>query len=103
VDGDWNLARGLVRSYADTDKNALATIATALAVGESLTLGEAAHVMKCASANLLALAAAGAAEQLEAAPKSGDVAQMQVCAERLKIEVAKAIAYFKAWLDLHAP
>lgn len=72
ADGDFNFARGLVRSYADTAQDALATIATAFAVGESLTLGEVAHVMKGASANLFALAATAAAEQLEDAAKSGE-------------------------------
>jgi hypothetical protein len=52
---------------------------------------------------LFALAAASAAEQLEDAGRSGDVRQMQVCAEHLRTEVAKAAAYFKAWMELHEP
>jgi PAS domain S-box-containing protein len=103
VDSDWEFARGLVESFTDTANTVLATIATALASADSLALGEAAHVMKGASANLFALAAASAAEQLEAAAKSGDVAQMQACADSLKTEVAKAVGYLKAWIELNQP
>jgi two-component system sensor histidine kinase/response regulator len=103
VDGDWVFARGLVESYTDTANTVLATMATALAAGDSLALSEAAHVMKGASANLFALAAAGAAEQLESAAKSRDLGQMQIAAEELKTEVAKAVAYLKAWMELHEP
>jgi len=101
VDGDWVFARGLVESFTDTANAVLATIETALAAGDSLAVREAAHVMKGASANLFALAAAAAAEQLEDAAKSGDLGQMQIAAEKLKTEVAKAVAYFKAWMEVH--
>ena len=103
VDGDWVFARGLVESFTDTATASLVTISAVLESGDSLTLSEAAHVIKGASANLFETSAASAAEQLEDAAKSGDVARMHACAERLTTEVAKAVAYLKAWMELHEP
>ena len=103
VDGDWVFARGLICSYTESANASLATIAAVLESGDGLTLSEAAHVIKGASANLFATAAASAAEHLEAAAKSGDTAEMHAGAERLKTEVANAISYLKAWMELHEP
>ena len=103
VDGDWVFARGLIESFTESANASLATISAVLESGDSLTLSEAAHVMKGASANLFATAAAAAAEELEAAAKLGDTAQMQACAERLKAEIAKAVAYFQRWLEQNQP
>ncbi len=101
VDGDWVLARGLVESFAETADAALAIIGTAQVAGDCLALSEAAHVIKGASANLFAKAAAAEAGQLENAAKLRDVAEVERCAERLRIEVAKAAEYFRAWMEIN--
>jgi CheY-like chemotaxis protein len=103
VDGDWLFARGLVQSFTDTANAALATIGIAVAARDWLTLSEAAHVIKGAGANLFATAAAAEAGQLEDAAKLGDGWEIETCVERLRIEVAKAVEYFRAWMELNEP
>lgn len=65
VDGDWDFARGLVQSFADTTDEQLIAVATAMASGDSQALSKAAHAIKQASASLLATAAAVKAGRLE--------------------------------------
>jgi two-component system sensor histidine kinase/response regulator len=96
VDGDWDFARGLVESFADTGNAVLATVRTAVAAGDFLALSEAAHVIKGASANLFASAVVVEARRLEDAAKLGDVAEIMKSAERVSIEVAKAVEYLRA-------
>jgi HPt (histidine-containing phosphotransfer) domain-containing protein len=93
VDGDWDFARGLVESFADTANAVLATIRNAVAAGDYLALSEAAHVIKGASANLFATAVVVEARRLEDALKLGDVVEIKRCAERVSIEVGKAVEY----------
>jgi HPt (histidine-containing phosphotransfer) domain-containing protein len=103
VDGDWVFARGLVQSFTDTANAVLPTIGIAIAARDWLTLSEAAHVIKGAGANLFATAAAATAGQLEDAAKLRDVPEIERCAERLRIEVAKAAEYFRAWMEINEP
>jgi PAS domain S-box-containing protein len=102
VDGDWVFARGLVQSFADTARTGLATIETAVASGNWLTLSEATHVIKGASANLFATAAAAEASRLEDAAKFGNVVEITRCAETVRIEVAKAVELLRAWIETNA-
>ena len=83
VDGDWEFARGLIESYAESTNASLATIAAVLESGDALTLSEAAHDhQRCERQNLFAIAAtANAAEQIEDAAKSADIAR-HVCMRR---------------------
>jgi CheY-like chemotaxis protein/HPt (histidine-containing phosphotransfer) domain-containing protein len=103
VDGDWAFARGLVQSFADTAESGLATIGTAVAAGNWLTLSEAAHVIKGASANLFASTLVVEAGRLEDAARSGNVAEIEGSAERVRIEVARAVKYFRAWTAINEP
>jgi HPt (histidine-containing phosphotransfer) domain-containing protein len=98
VDRVWDLARGLVQSFADTANAVLATIRTAVAAGDFLALSEAAHVIKGASANLFASAVVVEARRLEEAAKLRDVVEIKMCAERASIEVGKAVEYFRTWM-----
>jgi len=98
VDGDWEFARGLVQSFADTTGEQLVVIETAIASVDFLALSEAAHAIKGASANLFATAAAVEAGQLEGAAKLGNLWEMKRCAERLRIEVGEAVEYLRAWM-----
>jgi two-component system sensor histidine kinase/response regulator len=95
VDGDLDFARGLAESFVDTANAVLATIRTAVAAGDFLALSEAAHVIKGASANLFASAVVVEAGRLEVAAKLGDVVEIKKCAERVSIEVGKAVEYFR--------
>jgi PAS domain S-box-containing protein len=103
VDSDWAFARGLVESFAETADAMLATIGTALAVEDCPALSEAAHTIKGASANLFATAAAVEAGRLEEAAKLGNVAEIEKCVVRVRIEVARAGEYFRAWIEINEP
>jgi CheY-like chemotaxis protein len=98
IDGEWDFARGLVESFADTANTVLATIRTAVAAEDFLALCEAAHVIKGASANLFASAVVVEVRRLEDAAKLGDVGEIKRCVERVSIEVGKAVEYFRAWM-----
>ena len=99
VDSDWDFTRGLVESFADTANSVLATIRTAVAAGDLLSLIDAAHIIKAASANLFASAVIFEARRLEDAAKVGDVVEIKRCAERVSIEVGKAVEYFRSWME----
>jgi HPt (histidine-containing phosphotransfer) domain-containing protein len=87
-----------VESFADTAKAVLATIGTTQAAGDWLALSEAAHVIKGASANLFASAVVVEVGRLEDAAKLGDVVEIKKCAERVSIEVGKAIEHLRTWI-----
>jgi len=103
AEGDWALARGLVKSFADTTDQQLIIIAEAMESGDFPSLREAAHAIKGASAILFATAAAVEAGRLEDAAKSGNLAEVERCAERVRTEVANAAEYFRAWMELNEP
>jgi CheY-like chemotaxis protein/HPt (histidine-containing phosphotransfer) domain-containing protein len=72
MDGDQELARELVDLFIESGDETLVAILNALGANDFAAVGEQAHSLKGASANLRATAAAQAAARLEAAAKAGD-------------------------------
>ena len=70
-------------------------ILNALGANDFAAVGEQAHSLKGASANLRATAAAQAAARLEAAAKAGDAPQIDSAATELKTEVTRTIDYLR--------
>jgi two-component system, sensor histidine kinase and response regulator len=96
MDGDESLARELVDLFIASGDETLAAIVAALGMRDYATVGEQAHSLKGASANLRATAAAQAAAQLEAAARSGDGAEVTTLAGALRSEVTRTIDYLRA-------
>jgi HPt (histidine-containing phosphotransfer) domain-containing protein len=95
MDGDESLARELVDLFIESGDESLAAILDALGMHDYAAVGEQAHSLKGASANLRATATAQAAARLEAAAKAGDVPQIDTAASALKSEVTRTIAYLR--------
>ncbi len=95
MDGDETLARELVDLFIESGDETLAAILNALGSNDYARVGEQAHSLKGASANLRATATAQAAARLEAAARSGDVPQIDTLATALKTEVARTIDYLR--------
>jgi CheY-like chemotaxis protein len=95
MDGDETLARELVDLFIESGDESLAAIISALGMRDYAAVGEQAHSLKGASANLRATATASAAAKLEAAAKSGDTPQIDTLATALKSEVTRTIEYLR--------
>ncbi|MEP7245245.1 MAG: response regulator [Gammaproteobacteria bacterium] len=95
MDGDELLARELVDLFIESGDETLAAILAALGMRDYAAVGEQAHSLKGASANLRASATADAAAKLEAAARSGDVPQIDTLASELRSEVSRTIAYLR--------
>ena len=95
MDGDETLARELVDLFIESGDETLAAIVDALGVHDYVAVGEQAHSLKGASANLRAVAAATAAAKLEAAARAGDVPQIDTLTTALKTEVMRTILYLR--------
>jgi two-component system, sensor histidine kinase and response regulator len=96
MDGDQDLARELVDLFIESGDETLAAILNALGANDFVAVGEQAHSLKGASANLRATAAAQAAARLEAAAKAGDAPQIDSAASELKNEVTRTIDYLRS-------
>jgi two-component system sensor histidine kinase/response regulator len=95
MDGDETLARELVDLFIESGDESLAAIVDALGMRDYAAVGEQAHSLKGASANLRATATATAAAKLEAAARSGDGPQIDTLATALKSEVTRTIEYLR--------
>jgi two-component system sensor histidine kinase/response regulator len=95
TDNDEELARELAVLFIDSGVQSMQQIVTALENNDYGKLGEKAHEIKGASANLQAIATVAAAERLEAAARNGDAMQVPELAAQLKIEVQRAIDYLR--------
>jgi HPt (histidine-containing phosphotransfer) domain-containing protein len=95
TDQDDVLARELAVLFIDSGLSSMREIITALEHRDYGKLGEKAHEIKGASANLQAIATTAAAERLEAAARNGDTEQVPELTRQLKTEVDRAVAYLR--------
>ena len=95
TDHDQELARELALLFISSGVTTLDAIVTALDNGDYGQLGEKAHELKGASANLQATAASAAAERLEIAARNGDADQMPELTATLRREVERAIEFLR--------
>jgi HPt (histidine-containing phosphotransfer) domain-containing protein len=97
LDGDEGFARELVEVFIGTGDRELAAIAAALCTGDEATMRNSAHTLKGASANLRAIAASTAAQELEeAAAGAGESTQIPALAGKLKSEIERTIVYLQS-------
>jgi two-component system sensor histidine kinase/response regulator len=89
------LARELVDLFIASGDETLAAIVEALGKRDYAAVGEYAHSLKGASANLRAKATADVAARLEAAARTGDPASIDGAAHELRAEVARTIGYLR--------
>jgi two-component system sensor histidine kinase/response regulator len=95
TDNDDVLARELVDLFIASGDETLAAIVEALGKRDYAAVGEYAHSLKGASANLRAKAAADVAARLEAAARTGDTASIDGAAHELRAEVNRTIGYLR--------
>jgi HPt (histidine-containing phosphotransfer) domain-containing protein len=95
TDQDEELARELAVLFIDSGLSSMQEIIAALDNRDLGKLGEKAHEIKGASANLQATATTAAAERLEAAARNGDTEQVPELTRQLKTEVDRAVAYLR--------
>lgn len=95
LDGDIEVARELAVLFADTGRSSLQTIIDALQRGDTGAVGQRAHEIKGASANLRAHPTTIAAERLESAVGSSDSVQLQKLARDLDRELTSAIEFLE--------
>jgi len=95
TDNDDVLARELVDLFIASGDETLAAIVEALGKRDYTAVGEYAHSLKGASANLRAKATADMAARLEAAARSGDAVSIDGAAHELRAEVHRAIGYLR--------
>ncbi len=100
LDGDTDLLRELVKIFLKDAPRLLAEAKSALAEGDATRLQRAAHTLKGAASNFSALAAAGAAEQLEAMARDGDLRRAEKMLGTLEDALARTIPALK---DLAEP
>jgi CheY-like chemotaxis protein len=93
TDHDEELARELAVLFIESGASSMQDIVAALKDRDYGKMGEKAHEIKGASANLQALAASAAAERLEAAARNGDVEQVPELTKQLLNEVDRAIDF----------
>jgi two-component system, sensor histidine kinase and response regulator len=95
TDNDGELARELAVLFIDSGANTMQEIIVALESRDYMHLGNKAHEIKGASANLQATATHAAAERLEAAARNGDTDQVSELAHKLRTELERAVAYLR--------
>ena len=95
MDNDATLARELIDLFIESGDESLAAIVSALGMRDYVAVGEQAHSLKGASANLRATATAAVAAKLEAAARSGDTPQIDTLATALRTEVTRTIEYLR--------
>jgi CheY-like chemotaxis protein/HPt (histidine-containing phosphotransfer) domain-containing protein len=96
TDQDDELARELAALFIDSGSSSMLEIVSALENRDYSKLGDKAHEIKGASANLQAAATQAAAERLEAAARNGDAEQVRELTRQLKTEVDRAVAYLRS-------
>ncbi len=95
VDGDMQLAHELMTLFVSSGHSSLQTIIQALQRGDFGALGEKAHELKGASANLRAIQTTAAAERLEIAARNGDEQQLEELVRDLQNEFNTAVAFLR--------
>jgi HPt (histidine-containing phosphotransfer) domain-containing protein len=100
LDGDPDLLRELVKIFLKDAPRLLAEAKAALAEGDATRLQRAAHTLKGAASNFSALAASGAAEQLESIARDGDLRRAEEVLEPLEDALTRT---FPALKDLAEP
>jgi signal transduction histidine kinase/CheY-like chemotaxis protein/ligand-binding sensor domain-containing protein/HPt (histidine-containing phosphotransfer) domain-containing protein len=96
VAGDEDLARELATLFIASGSSSLNDLVAALERGDYGAVGNKAHELKGASANLQAISASLAAERLEAAVRNADTAQLPELAGDLRTEVQRVIDFLAA-------
>ncbi len=94
-DGDEELARELVALFIDSGHRSMSEIIDALNSGDFKQIGDKAHEIKGASANLQAIAASAAAARLESAARRGDADQTPELIDDLHRELSRAVTYLR--------
>jgi PAS domain S-box-containing protein len=95
TDRDDELARELAVLFIESGVSSMEEIIAALESRDYSRLGDKAHEIKGASANLQASATQAAAERLEVAARNGDAEQMPELTRQLKTEMDRAVAYLR--------
>jgi two-component system sensor histidine kinase/response regulator len=95
TDHDDVLVRELVDLFIASGDETLRAIVDALGKRDYAAVGEYAHSLKGASANLRARATADMAARLEAAARAGDVASIDGAAHELREEIGRTIGYLR--------
>jgi two-component system sensor histidine kinase/response regulator len=95
TDNDDVLARELVDLFIASGDETLRAIIDALGKRDYAAVGEYAHSLKGASANLRAKPTADMAARLEAAARAGDPVSIDGAAHELRTEVSRAIGYLR--------
>jgi two-component system, sensor histidine kinase and response regulator len=93
LDGDEDFVRQLIILFVEDGRNSLQQIAAAVTAGDYAVLGDRAHSLKGASANLLAEAARHAAEKLEHAARQSMTDQIPQLAADLHKELQRTMEY----------
>jgi CheY-like chemotaxis protein len=96
TDQDEGFARELATLFIDNSTSNIDVIVAALESGDYGQLGDKAHELKGASANLQAARTAEAAERLEAAAKLGDADQIKELADELRQEIDRTVVFLRA-------
>jgi HPt (histidine-containing phosphotransfer) domain-containing protein len=96
TDQDDELARELAALFIDSGISSMQEIVVALESRDYSKLGDKAHEIKGASANLQASATRAAAERLEVAARNGDADQVPELTRQLITEVDRAVAYLRS-------
>ena len=96
LDGELEIVRELATLFADSSRNALQRLMTALERGDTNTIAQAAHEIKGASANLMANRVANAATRLESAVTNGERGDLQKLAAELARELDRATQFLAA-------
>jgi len=96
TDQDEELARELAVLFIDSGASSMQEIVVALDGGDYGKLGEKAHEIKGASANLQATATCAAAARLEVAARNGDTDQVPELTRQLKTEINRAFEYLRS-------
>jgi PAS domain S-box-containing protein len=99
LEGDADLLHELARIFLRDGPRLLAEAKSALAEGDAARLQRAAHTLKGAASNFSALAAAGAAEHLEAMARDGDLRRADSVLRTLEDALAQTIPALKAWAE----
>jgi CheY-like chemotaxis protein/HPt (histidine-containing phosphotransfer) domain-containing protein len=95
TDHDDVLVRELVDLFIASGDETLRAIVDALGKQDYAAVGEYAHSLKGASANLRARTTADMAARLEAAARAGDVASIDGAADELRAEIGRTIGYLR--------
>jgi CheY-like chemotaxis protein/HPt (histidine-containing phosphotransfer) domain-containing protein len=96
VDGDIDLARELTTLFVDSGRSSLQSMVQAFQRGDVAALGECAHEIKGASANLSATSVCAAADRLESAARAEDQRELPELVLDLNREFDAAVEFLQS-------